>query len=130
MQQAIRPETLKSGPDASDRWANMTVDGVPRTPLFKKGSLERLAEGLGSAFALLTAGAGFLLLTETFRNANGAPQQAAGAAMAVALAVIPYCVARGLSFSFRAPRDRALLAEISALRADIIALARCGTEET
>jgi hypothetical protein len=40
---------------------------------------------------------GGLTLFLTVGDANGAPQEAAGAAIAVALAVIPYCFARALS---------------------------------
>ncbi len=46
-------------------------------------------------FEILTyigAALGLLMLVSTF-GANGAPQEAAGAAMAVAWVVIPYCVA-------------------------------------
>jgi hypothetical protein len=45
-------------------------------------------------FEILTyvgCGIGMLLLMSTFA-ANGAPQEAAGAAMAVAFCVIPYCI--------------------------------------
>lgn len=37
---------------------------------------------------------GTLLLVDAFISANGAPQQAAGAGLAVACVVIPYCLAR------------------------------------
>ena len=45
---------------------------------------------IASAFGALT-------LFLTIGSANGAPQEAAGSAMAVGLAVIPYCFARALS---------------------------------
>lgn len=45
---------------------------------------------------LLGAGLGGLELYDVVRTATGAPQQAAGAAMAMALAVIPYVVARAI----------------------------------
>ena len=45
---------------------------------------------IGSAIGLLT-------LIATLLGSNGAPQEAAGAAIAVAFAVIPYCLARALS---------------------------------
>lgn len=41
--------------------------------------------------------AGGFTLIHTFAAAKGAPQQAAGAAMAIAVAVIPYCLARAVS---------------------------------
>jgi len=40
---------------------------------------------------------GLSTLFMTLMGASGAPQEAAGAAIAVALAVIPYCVARAFS---------------------------------
>lgn len=44
--------------------------------------------------------AGGLVLVATMTFAQGAPQEAAGAALAVALAVLPYCLARaGDSFA-------------------------------
>ena len=43
--------------------------------------------------AYLGAVLGLLQLGLTFVVANGAPQQAAGAAFAIALTVIPYCIA-------------------------------------
>jgi hypothetical protein len=45
--------------------------------------------------AIIGAVAGAIGLVSTFA-ANGAPQQAAGAAIAVALAVLPYCLARAV----------------------------------
>lgn len=44
--------------------------------------------------ALLCAGYGAIDATWAIALANGAPQQAAGAAMGIAWAVIPYCAAR------------------------------------
>jgi hypothetical protein len=40
--------------------------------------------------------AGFQLL-DTFASAKSAPQQAAGAALAAAIAIIPYCLARAVN---------------------------------
>lgn len=40
---------------------------------------------------------GALLLFSGLNDANGAPQEAAVAAVAIALAVIPYCLARAAS---------------------------------
>ena len=45
-------------------------------------------EVITSICAVLAA----LMLLVAFTGSNGAPQEAAGAAMAVALVVIPYCV--------------------------------------
>jgi hypothetical protein len=47
------------------------------------------------SLAILGAVAGAIGLISTFA-ANGAPQQAAGAAIAVALAVLPCCLARAV----------------------------------
>ena len=40
---------------------------------------------------------GVVILIGTLLSADGAPQQASGAAVSVALAVIPYCVARAVT---------------------------------
>src|SRR4051794_8670146 len=45
-------------------------------------------------FAVLAAIAGGFNLLNTFTLAQSAPQQGAGAAMSVAIAVIPYCLVR------------------------------------
>jgi hypothetical protein len=45
--------------------------------------------------ALACAFAGYMLV-DTWLHAESAPQQGAGAALAVAIAVIPYCFARAL----------------------------------
>lgn len=50
---------------------------------------------------LLSSGAGVFELIHTIRFAESAPQQGAGAAMAVGLAVIPYCIARAVQLSMR-----------------------------
>lgn len=47
-------------------------------------------------FSLLGALFGGIMLLSTFFSAESAPQQAAGAAIAIGLAVIPYCLARSL----------------------------------
>ncbi len=46
---------------------------------------------------IIGSGLGLLILIATLMGASGAPQEAAGAAIAVAFAVIPYCVARAVS---------------------------------
>jgi hypothetical protein len=54
---------------------------------------------VASIFWLLTilgSLAGAFTLTQTFSAAKSAPQEAAGAALAAALAVIPYCLARAV----------------------------------
>jgi uncharacterized Zn finger protein (UPF0148 family) len=43
----------------------------------------------------------FLFLSSALATANGAPQQAAGAAMAAGYAVIPYCAVRALTEAIR-----------------------------
>lgn len=43
--------------------------------------------------AMIGAILGGLVLIMTFTSANGAPQEAAGAALSLGLAVIPYCLA-------------------------------------
>lgn len=52
-------------------------------------------------FAALGAVAGLIQLCYTFAEATSAPQQAAGAGLALGMAVIPYCLARALT----TPRD-------------------------
>ncbi len=47
--------------------------------------------------SLVGSGIGFLMLFATLSSSNGAPQEAAGAAISVAFAVIPYCIARAIS---------------------------------
>jgi hypothetical protein len=46
---------------------------------------------------LIGSAIGFFVLIITLFGSNGAPQEAAGAAIAVAFSVIPYCFARALS---------------------------------
>ena len=53
------------------------------------------------AIALLSAVYGFAELVHTVQLATTAPQQAAGAALAVGWAVIPYCGARCIDLAFR-----------------------------
>lgn len=60
-----------------------------------------LIERICWVLALLSAGIGMIQLIVTFRTAESAPQQGAGAALAVALAVIPYCIARAVQLSMR-----------------------------
>ncbi|MBM3419278.1 MAG: hypothetical protein FJY17_10220 [Bacteroidetes bacterium] len=55
---------------------------------------------MGKTFFKITlvgSGLGILTLIGTLLGASSAPQQAAGAALAVAFAVIPYCAARAIS---------------------------------
>jgi len=47
--------------------------------------------------SLVGSATGLVTLIGTLGGANGAPQEAAGAAIAVAFAVIPYCFARAMS---------------------------------
>lgn len=58
----------------------------------RKPAVERAAWLLALIGGLL----GLVELGFTFANAESAPQQGAGAALALALAVIPYCIARAL----------------------------------
>jgi hypothetical protein len=46
---------------------------------------------------LFGSGLGVLMLLATLFFSDGAPQEAAGAAISVAFAVIPYCLARAIS---------------------------------
>ncbi|MBK7096740.1 MAG: hypothetical protein IPH57_17375 [Saprospiraceae bacterium] len=48
-------------------------------------------------FTIIGAILGIVILFATLFDSTGAPQQAAGAAIAVAFAVIPYCIARAIS---------------------------------
>ena len=52
--------------------------------------------GLWIIVAIMSA-LGALTLLLTIGGANGAPQEAAGSAMAVAFAVIPYCFVRAVA---------------------------------
>ena len=57
-------------------------------------------KNMGKTFWIITligSGLGILTLIGTLMGASSAPQQAAGAAIAVAFAVIPYCAARAIS---------------------------------
>ncbi len=49
-------------------------------------------------FTILGGIVGSILLFDAFTSADSAPQQAAGAAMAAACVVIPYCVARSFEY--------------------------------
>lgn len=57
--------------------------------------------------SILGAAVGAFQLAETFSSAASAPQQAAGAAMAAACAVIPYCLARAIQ-ALAAPEEAQL----------------------
>jgi hypothetical protein len=46
---------------------------------------------------VITSSIGALMLLLTFAASNGAPQEAAGAALAIGMAAIPYCFARALT---------------------------------
>lgn len=46
---------------------------------------------------IISSGLGGFVAIEGIANASSAPQQAAAAAMGVAFAVIPYCIARAVS---------------------------------
>lgn len=52
-------------------------------------------KGIFHIGTLLGSLAGAVMLLNAMTLSNGAPQQAAGAAMAIGFAVIPYCFARG-----------------------------------
>lgn len=49
------------------------------------------------ALTMIGSFIGIALISITMRTAESAPQQAAGAAFAIAAAVIPYCLARAAS---------------------------------
>ena len=61
------------------------------------GAIERLGWYLCLSGAVLAG----IELAFTYSKAESAPQQAAGAALALALAAIPYCVARALQMLLR-----------------------------
>jgi hypothetical protein len=50
---------------------------------------------------IVGCGIGIAQLSITFATAQSAPQQAAGAGMAIATAVIPYCLARAVQLATR-----------------------------
>jgi hypothetical protein len=58
-------------------------------------------ERIAWMFAVACAGLGMVDLIYTAIAAQSAPQQAAGAAFAAALAVIPYCIARAFQAFYR-----------------------------
>ena len=61
-----------------------------------------------AAFWVLTIVGSFiggLLILVTLLSAKGAPQEAAGAALGLSFAVIPYCIARALSEMSRPTRE-------------------------
>ena len=64
---------------------------------------------------LATCLAGALLFF-TFVGANGAPQEAAGAAIAVAICVIPYVFTRGCQAYSEMERLREMAAALNAIR--------------
>jgi len=83
---------------------NISGDQTP----FKKTGRHRKAKRVGNLkiqkmkktfwiISIVGSGLGLLTLIGTLGGASGAPQEAAGAAIAVAFAVIPYCVARAIS---------------------------------
>lgn len=56
-----------------------------------------MVKGVFWGISLLGAGLGIIEFVGTLSGASSAPQQAAGAAMAVCWAVIPYVIARAVS---------------------------------
>jgi len=64
-------------------------------------------------FTILGSMLGGLFLVGGLAGANGAPQQAAAAAVAVACAVLPYCLARAASELGGHSRDRSLPGQVS-----------------
>lgn len=60
------------------------------------GMLGRLVRGAAWAGVIVGALFGFLQIALTSSQAQGAPQQAAGMAMALAYAVVPYVLARAI----------------------------------
>lgn len=60
-----------------------------------------LVERVAWLICFLGALAGIAQLTATFVQAQSAPQQGAGAALAAACALIPYCLARAIQLGMR-----------------------------
>lgn len=58
-------------------------------------------------FTVIGAVLGFFTLVATLTSSNGAPQEAAGAAIAVAFVIIPYCFGRAVTWAAypHQPRD-------------------------
>jgi hypothetical protein len=56
------------------------------------------------------------LLFLTFTTANGAPQEASGAAIALAICVIPYVFTRACQAFTETERQRDMLAALNAIR--------------
>ena len=68
----------------------------------------RFFERLMWIAVVVGAGIGGLILLATMATANGAPQEAAGAALAVAMAVLPYVTARAFQRGLESPEEREL----------------------
>lgn len=77
---------------------------------------------------LIAACAGGFQLANTFVMANSAPQQAAGAALAVAITIVPYVFTRALEGAFRSNAWKAdltkVLLELTEARKESIAAAK------
>ena len=72
--------------------------------------------GLCWGITVLAACIAGAVLFITFAGANGAPQEAAGAAMAVAICVIPYVFTRACQAFTEMGRQREMLAALNAIR--------------
>lgn len=71
------------------------VDAAERRAVSERGAPSIVERVLWLA-TVVCAGIGFFQLIITTTQATSAPQQAAGAGMAIAWAVIPYCMARAI----------------------------------
>jgi hypothetical protein len=71
---------------------------------------------LGVLATLLGAAGGGITFMETLSGATGAPQQAAGAAMALAMAAIPYVIMRCFSTSLASVESSEMLDALKSQR--------------
>ena len=72
--------------------------------------------GLCWAITMLAACLAAVTLFSTIGSANGAPQEAAGAAMSLAICIIPYVFTRACQAFAEMGRQREMLAALNAIR--------------
>ena len=75
-----------------------------------------ISVGICWAITVLAAGIAAVVLFLTLGSANGAPQEAAGAAIALAICVIPYVFTRACQAFTEMERQRDMLAELKSIR--------------
>ncbi len=94
---ATSPENRAQAHDRLERYERLSSGGGSNQPRVSAlASFARQIEGgtmqILTVLTFIGAGIGTLFLLLALFGSSGAPQQATGAAMAVAFVVIPYCV--------------------------------------